>query len=46
MPSEDIRMSSQDYLINSFEVFSLNLPHGIVPESNTIESEEEANIPV
>lgn len=39
MPSEDIHMSAQDYLINSFEVFILNLPHGIVSESNTIESE-------
>lgn len=32
-------------LINSFEVFILNLPHGIVSESNTIASEYQANIP-
>lgn len=39
MPSEDIHMSVQDYLISSFEVFILNLPHGIVSESNTMEFE-------
>lgn len=36
--------SARDYLINSFEVFILNLPHGIVSESNTTESEYQANI--
>lgn len=39
MPSEDIHMSVQDYLINSFEVFIPNLPHGIVSESKTMEFE-------
>lgn len=44
MPSEDAHMSARAYLINSFEVFILNLPHGIVSESNTTESEYQANI--
>lgn len=39
MLSEDMHMSVQDYLINSFEVFILNLPHAIVSESSTMEFE-------
>lgn len=39
MPFQDIHLSVQGYLINSFEVLVLNLPHGIVSESNTMEFE-------
>lgn len=39
MPSEDVHMSAQDYLINAFEVIIFNLSNGIVSENTTIESE-------
>lgn len=34
-----VYMSAEDYLINSFEIFIFNLPHGIVSEYSTSESE-------
>lgn len=39
MPSGDVHVSAQGYLIKALEVLSLNLPYGMVSESDSMESE-------
>lgn len=39
MPSGNVHVSAWDYLIKALEVLSLNLPYGMVSESNSSESE-------